>query len=81
MAFAIRSHWNIENCLHWVKDKVLGEDSHPRQSLNSSRMLSVMKNLTHGIGIRACGSVQTFIDIVASKPDKWFHKFSQEVEI
>ncbi len=30
-AFAqgIRHHWQIENCLHWVKDKVLQEDSAP----------------------------------------------------
>jgi predicted transposase YbfD/YdcC len=24
----IRGHWEVENCLHWVKDKHFGEDKH-----------------------------------------------------
>jgi len=24
----IRDHWQVENCLHWVKDRYLEEDRH-----------------------------------------------------
>ncbi len=35
-AQASRSHWKIENCLHWVKDVIFGEDAAPFKNYNAA---------------------------------------------
>lgn len=35
-AQAIRSHWRIENCLHWVKDVIFSEDAAPFKNYNAA---------------------------------------------
>ena len=71
LARVARSHWHIENCLHWVKDAVLNEDSHPRQSLFSSRMQSFFNNIVVKIGKAVKNSVKTFLDYASADPRKW----------
>ena len=71
IAKVARSHWQIENCLHWVKDAVLKEDSHPRQSLFSSRMQAFFNNIVVKIGKAMKSSVKLFLDYVSADPRKW----------
>lgn len=42
---AIRSHWNIENTLHYVKDVVLLEDKSRIRKGNAPQNLSTIKNI------------------------------------
>jgi predicted transposase YbfD/YdcC len=43
-AAAIRSHWGIENALHWVKDASFGED---RSKVRSRKLAIKYFTLTH----------------------------------
>lgn len=45
----IRSHWQIENSLHWVKDVTLKEDSSKIRMGNAPQNISTLKNI--GINI------------------------------
>lgn len=45
-ARAIRSHWGVENSLHWVLDVVLKEDGWATKSDRSAAFLSVLRRLT-----------------------------------
>jgi predicted transposase YbfD/YdcC len=38
----IRQHWGIENCLHWVKDVILGEDAAPFRNYNAATNWSII---------------------------------------
>ena len=40
----IRSHWSIENCLHWVKDVTLKEDASKISAGEAPSILSTLKN-------------------------------------
>ncbi|MEO1052567.1 MAG: ISAs1 family transposase [Bacteroidota bacterium] len=40
----IRSHWSIENCLHWVKDVTLKEDASKIMSGSAPSILSTLRN-------------------------------------
>jgi predicted transposase YbfD/YdcC len=40
----IRTHWTIENRLHWVKDVVQGEDSSPKLLGQASTNISILKS-------------------------------------
>jgi predicted transposase YbfD/YdcC len=40
----IRSHWQIENRLHWVKDVVQCEDTSPQLDGNASPNISILKS-------------------------------------
>ncbi len=48
-AQGIRSHWGIENRLHWVKDVVLQEDSSRIRLGNAPANLSIMRSLAIAI--------------------------------
>jgi predicted transposase YbfD/YdcC len=45
----IRSHWAIENSLHWVKDVTLKEDASKIRTGNAAQNMSTLKNM--GINI------------------------------
>jgi hypothetical protein len=45
----VRSHWQIENSLHWVKDVTLKEDASKIRSGNAPQNISTIKNM--GINI------------------------------
>ncbi len=48
-AEGIRSHWEIENSLHWVKDVTLKEDASKIKAGNAPENISTIKNI--GINI------------------------------
>ena len=39
----IRSHWQIENSLHWVKDVIQAEDRSSIRAANAASTISVLK--------------------------------------
>jgi predicted transposase YbfD/YdcC len=62
LAGAVRGHWEVENCVHWVLDVQLGEDAcglrhaHAVQNLAIVRTLTLnilRRDQTHKVGIRA----------------------------
>ena len=44
-ADGIRKHWRIENCLHWVKDVIFGEDAAPFSNYNAATNWSLMRTI------------------------------------
>ncbi len=48
-AQAIRSHWGIENRLHWVKDVIFGEDAAPFINHNAATNWSLIRTITINI--------------------------------
>lgn len=49
LAHAVRSHWGIENSLHWVLDVVFGEDSSRARTRNAASNLSSLRRLAHNL--------------------------------
>jgi len=48
-AEGIRSHWEIENSLHWVKDVTLKEDASKIKKGNAPQNISTLKNISLNI--------------------------------
>ncbi len=48
-AQGIRSHWGIENRLHWVKDVIFGEDLAPLKDFNAATNWSIIRNIVINI--------------------------------
>jgi predicted transposase YbfD/YdcC len=44
-AAAVRGHWQIENCLHWVLDVQLGEDRCAARQQNAAQNLAALRAL------------------------------------
>ena len=44
-AYGIRSHWSIENSLHWIKDVTLREDASKIISGNAPSNISTLRNM------------------------------------
>lgn len=42
---AVRTHWGIENCLHWHLDVTFGEDSSRIRNKNAAGMWNVLRKL------------------------------------
>jgi len=40
----IRSHWQIENCLHWVKDVIFNEDGNGISRGEAAENISMLKS-------------------------------------
>jgi predicted transposase YbfD/YdcC len=62
LAGAVRGHWEVENCVHWVLDVQLSEDAcvlrqtHAVQNLATLRVLTLnilRRDQTHKVGVRA----------------------------
>jgi predicted transposase YbfD/YdcC len=49
IAAYIRSHWGIENQVHWVRDTTLREDDSKVRARNRPRNLATLRNLTSGL--------------------------------
>ncbi len=41
----IRSHWGIENRLHWIKDVIFGEDAAPFRHCGAATNWSIIRNI------------------------------------
>lgn len=48
-AEAIRSHWGIENSLHWILDVGYGEDNSRVRAGNAPENLALVRKLTHNL--------------------------------
>jgi hypothetical protein len=42
----IRRHWEIENCLHYVRDVTFGEDRCRVRNRNKAQILAALRNLS-----------------------------------
>nr|WP_254721777.1 ISAs1 family transposase [Kovacikia minuta] len=61
----IRAHWGIENLLHWVKDVVLGEDTHSISAPAAATLMALIRNLSITLFRRAGHrSITTAIDLL-----------------
>jgi predicted transposase YbfD/YdcC len=49
IALAARSHWGVENSLHWVLDVVFGEDAARTRKTNAPTNLSQLRRLAHNL--------------------------------
>lgn len=41
----IQGHWEVENCLHWVKDREYGEDKHVLRRSGPGKSWTVLTNM------------------------------------
>lgn len=63
----IRSHWGIENPLHWVKDVVLGEDQSSISTRPAATLMALIRNLAITLFRRAGHpSITTAIDLLSN---------------
>ena len=46
LAYAIRQHWKVENCLHWCMDVAFADDQMRARTGHAAHNLSVLKQLT-----------------------------------
>ena len=49
LAHAIRSHWEVENRLHWCLDVTFGEDANRTRKDNAPENLNIMRKITMNI--------------------------------
>jgi predicted transposase YbfD/YdcC len=69
IAAYIRSHWSIENQVHWVRDATLREDDSKVRAQNRPRNLATLRNLTAGL-IRQAGLTGIAATIREAEYDK-----------
>jgi hypothetical protein len=50
-AKALRGHWSIENCLHYLRDVTLGEDHSTARTGYSQQNLATLRNLVVGLSV------------------------------
>jgi predicted transposase YbfD/YdcC len=48
-AKAVRSHWTVENCSHWVMDVVFRDDECRIRKKNGPTNFVILKHITHNI--------------------------------
>lgn len=67
----IRSHWGIENPLHWVKDVVLGEDYSSIRARPAATLMALIRNLVVTVFRRAgYTSITAAIDRLSNDLDQ-----------
>ena len=72
-AQGIRSHWGIENRLHWVKDVIFGEDAAPFRDYNAATNWSFIRTLV--INVARMGGYDSLTKaerFLGHDPDKLF---------
>jgi predicted transposase YbfD/YdcC len=62
MARGIRSHWGIENCLHWALDMQFGEDQARNRKKNSAENMAIIRHLALNL-LRKCKMFKKRISI------------------
>jgi predicted transposase YbfD/YdcC len=53
LADLIRSHWTIENGLHWVRDVTFAEDASQLRTGTAPQVMACLRNLAIGVLSRA----------------------------
>jgi predicted transposase YbfD/YdcC len=66
----IRSHWTIENCLHWVKDVVFKEDKCRIRQASGAAVFSVIRGFAITCLAQMGDSTTEIMRIVTNKPDQ-----------
>jgi predicted transposase YbfD/YdcC len=67
----VRSHWRVENQLHYVRDVTLGEDSCRVRSGDAPQVLAAMRNAVICLLSRQLGESHTdVIERLAARPDR-----------
>lgn len=74
MALAVRSHWHVENKLHWVLDMDFGEDAHRARTGWAAASLSHLRKIALNLlrlhpGIRKNMSLRSKMFVASIKPD------------
>ncbi len=69
-AWGLRQHWSVENCLHWVKDVVFGEDRSRARLGNGPAVLSLLRGFAISLLARVGDSTTQVMRMVMNKPDK-----------
>jgi len=65
-----RSHWGIENGLHYVRDETLGEDRCRTRRGHAARVLASIRNVAvHLLRYQEAPSVPAAIREVVARPD------------
>lgn len=69
----IRSHWSIENSLHYVKDKTFGEDNSRIRTRNAPENYSIIRNIILNIFRRQkCDNIAQAIRLISNDIEKMF---------
>ena len=66
----IRSHWTIENCLHWVKDVVFKEDKCRIRQASGAAVFSFLRGFAITCLAQMGNSTTEIMRMVTNKPDK-----------
>jgi len=65
-ARGIRSHWLIENRLHWVKDVTMNEDHGTIRSFQAAPILSIISTIVLNIiRMQECNDCKNFMGLIA----------------
>jgi len=51
----VKSHWGIENNLHWILDQAFDEDAHRTRTGNSAANMAIMRHIVMNL-IKTAGS-------------------------
>jgi predicted transposase YbfD/YdcC len=66
----IRSHWSVENNLHWVKDAVFKEDKSKIRNGNGPEVMSLLRGFAIKTLAQLGNATTQIIRMLANKPDK-----------
>jgi predicted transposase YbfD/YdcC len=69
-ARGIREHWGVENGLHWVKDKVFGEDSCRIRLGSGPEVMSLLRNLAIWALAKKGSYLTKTMRMVVNRPDR-----------
>ncbi len=76
---SVRSHWGIENSLHWILDVGLGEDDSRIRKNNAPQNFAVLRHIAVNIlGNPSCGlSITDLPQLPRSPTTKWWLRYAQ----
>jgi len=70
-ADGIRSHWSIENKLHWVKDVILNEDKNAIVTGSIATNVSILKSMMINVfRLNGFDSIKYAVESFANKPEE-----------
>lgn len=79
IARAVRSHWAIENSLHWVLDVTFGEDAARNRKDNGPENLAILRRLTLNMDLsRFCAAPSALLSPLPFECDRRLFQPSAE---
>jgi predicted transposase YbfD/YdcC len=67
-----RGHWDIENRLHWVKDKVFREDESNISDRNSCGIMSIIRSFIIHVAAKLSKGIKAIREFFSRKPSRAF---------